>query len=73
MVEEGKLVYLKWNSAWNKVSLIKGEMQVKGIWKQDPEANIWAQGDENGEWRKFQNEERRMRMGVEKAPQWGTS
>ena len=31
----------------------------KGIWKQDPEANIWAQ--EGWEW------------GVEKAPQWGIS
>ena len=27
----------------NMVSYIKGEMQDKGIWKQDPEANIWAQ------------------------------
>ena len=25
------------------VSYIKGGMQGKGIWKQDPEANIWAQ------------------------------
>ena len=25
------------------VSYIKGGMQAKGIWKQDPEANIWAQ------------------------------
>ena len=24
-------------------SYIKGRMQAKGIWKQDPEANIWAQ------------------------------
>ena len=37
----------------------KGGIQAKGIWKQDPEANIWAQ--EGWEW------------GVEKAPQWGTS
>ena len=41
------------------VSYIKGGMQAKGIWKQGPEANIWAQ--EEWEW------------GVEKAPQWGTS
>ena len=41
------------------VSYIKGGIQVKGIWKQDPEANIWSQ--EEWEW------------GVEKAPQWGTS
>ena len=25
------------------VSYIKGGMQAKGIWKQDPEANIWVQ------------------------------
>ena len=36
------------------VSYIKGGMQAKDIWKQDPEANIWAQ--EGFEWR------------VEKAP-----
>ena len=41
------------------VSYIKGRIQTKGIWKQDPEANICAQ--EGWEW------------GVEKAPQWGTS
>ena len=41
------------------VSYIKGGIQAKSIWKQDPEANIWAQ--EGWEW------------GVEKAPQWGTS
>ena len=44
---------------WNMVPYIKGGIQAKGIWKQDPEANIWAQ--EGWEW------------GVEKAPQWGTS
>ena len=44
---------------WNMVSCIKGGIQAKGIWKQDSEANIWAQ--EGWEW------------GVEKAPQWGTS
>ena len=38
---------------------IKGRTQAKGIWKQDPQANILAQ--EGWEW------------GVEKAPQWGTS
>ena len=41
------------------VSYIKGGMQAKGIWKQDPEANIWAQ--EEWEWE------------GEKAPQWGTN
>ena len=41
------------------VSYIKGGSQAKGIWKQDPEANIWVQG--GWEW------------GVEKASQWGTS
>ena len=30
------------------VSYIKGGMQAKGIWKQDPEENIWAQ--EGWEW-----------------------
>ena len=40
------------------VSYIIGGMQAKGIWEQDPEANIWAQD----EWE----------YGVEKAPQWGT-
>ena len=29
--------------AKNMVSYIKGRLQAKGIWKQDPEANIWAQ------------------------------
>ena len=28
---------------WNMVSYIKGGVQANGIWKQDPEANIWAQ------------------------------
>jgi hypothetical protein len=41
------------------VSYIKGGIQAKGIWKQDPEKDISAQ--EGWEW------------GVEKAPQWGTS
>ena len=41
------------------VSYMKGGMEDKGIWKQDPEANIQAQ--EGWGW------------GVEKAPQWGTS
>ena len=44
---------------WNTVSYIKGGIQAKVNWKQDPEANIWAQ--EGWEW------------GVEKAPQWETS
>ena len=33
---------------WNMVSYIKGGMQAKGIWKKDPEVNIWAQ--EGREW-----------------------
>jgi hypothetical protein len=37
------------------VSYIKGGIQAKGIWKQDPEANIWAQ--ENGEWRRLHIDE----------------
>ena len=41
------------------VSYIKGGMQAKDIWKQDPEVNFWAY--ERWEW------------GVEKPPQWGTS
>ena len=40
------------------VSYIKGGIQAKRIWKQDPEANILAQ--EGWEW------------GAKKAPQWGT-
>jgi hypothetical protein len=40
------------------ISYIKGGMQAKGVRKQDPETNIWAQ--ECCEW------------GVEKTPQWGT-
>ena len=44
---------------WNMVSYIKGGIQAKGIWKQDPEANFWAQEG--------------WECGVEKAPQWGTS
>ena len=40
------------------ISYIKGRTQANGIWKQDPEANIWVQ---NG--RKY---------GVEKVSQWGT-
>ena len=44
---------------WNMVSYIKEGMQAKGIWKQDPEVNIWDQ--DGWDW------------GVEKAPQWGTS
>ena len=37
------------------VSYIKGGMQAKIIWKQDPETNIWTQ--EGSEW------------GADKAPQ----
>ena len=44
---------------WNMVSYIKGRTQAKGIWKQDPEANIWAQ--------------KGLKWGGDKAPQWGTS
>ena len=32
-------------------------MQAKGILKQDPEANIWAQEGLNGVWRRLHNEE----------------
>ena len=39
------------------VSYIKGGIQAKGIRKQDPEANIWAQEGKNGEWRRLHNEE----------------
>jgi hypothetical protein len=39
------------------VSYIKGGMQAKGIFKQDPEANMWPNRDENGEWRRLHNEE----------------
>ena len=35
-------------SVYGIVSCTKGATQAKGIWKQDPEANIWAQRDENG-------------------------
>ena len=41
------------------LSYIKGGMQVKGIKKQHPHANIWTQKER--EW------------GVEKGPQQGTS
>ena len=34
------------------VSYIKGGIQAKGIWEQDPES-----GDDNGEWKRFHNEE----------------
>ena len=39
------------------LSYIKGGTQANGIWKHDPEANIWVQ--EGWEWE------------VENAPQWG--
>jgi hypothetical protein len=32
-------------------------MQGKGTWKQGPETIIWAQVDENGEWRRLHSEE----------------
>ena len=41
------------------VSNIKGGMQAKGTWKQDPEVNIWAQDS--------------WELRMEKAPQCGTS
>ena len=50
------LVVLDGTTVENKGKLI---LTNRSIWKQDPEANIWAQ--EGWEW------------GVEKAPQWGTS
>ena len=34
---------------------IKGGTQAKGICKQDPVANIWAQKVSNGEWRRLHN------------------
>ena len=37
----GNIIWTIW--LWNMFSYIKGGMEVKGIWKQDPEANIWAQ------------------------------
>ena len=40
----------------NMYAYIKGGMQAKGTWKQDPEANIW-------DWE-------RSESGVEKVPQW---
>ena len=39
------------------VSYIKGGTQAKSIRKQGPEANVWAQEDGNGEWRRLHNEE----------------
>ena len=44
---------------WSMVSYIKGGIQAKGIWKHDPEGNIWAQ--EGWVW------------GVERTLQWGAS
>ena len=41
------------------VSYIKGGNNARGIWKQDPEANIWGQEESE--------------VGVEMAPQWGSS
>jgi hypothetical protein len=42
-----------------KLDYIKGQMQGKGIWNHDPEANICLQ--------------KKMEWGVEKAPKVGTS
>ena len=42
---------------WNMVSYIKGGMQAKGIWKQDPEASISPKWGDNEKWRIFYNEE----------------
>ena len=39
------------------VSYIKGEMQAKGIGKQDPEANIWAQERREWKWTRLHNQE----------------
>ena len=39
------------------ISYLKGIMQDKVIWKQDPDANIWVQEGQNGEWRRLHNEE----------------
>ena len=39
---------------WSMVSYIKGGTRAKGIWKQDPEANILTH---SGEWRRLHNEE----------------
>ena len=61
---KGKNFPTKYISVWFIIIIIiiiiiKGGMQAKGIWKQDPEANIWVQG----EWK----------WEVENSPQWGTS
>ena len=36
-------------------SYIKGGTQAKDILKQDPQMNIRAQKDDNGEWKMFHN------------------
>ena len=41
--------------AWSLT--LREERRLRGIWKQDPEANIWAQEGCEGEWRRFHNEE----------------
>ena len=40
-----KLYVLQKYKSWLRklLSYVKGGIQAKGIWKQDPEANIWAQ------------------------------
>ena len=54
---EYTVIYQLWYRLWNMISNIKRGMQAKGIRKQDPEANIWAQ--EGWEWgrRRVHNEE----------------
>ena len=37
-------------------SYIKGGTQAKSICKQDTEANIWTQYDDNKEWRRLHDE-----------------
>ena len=41
----------------NHVFYIDGRIHAKGIWKQDPEPNIWAKMDDNGEYRRMHNGE----------------
>ena len=42
---------------WNMVSYAKGWTQAKVIWKQYPEASIWAQTGKELEWRRLHHEE----------------
>ena len=43
----------------NSIFFLLSELNfiARGIWKQDSEANIWTQEDENVEWKRLQNEE----------------